>query len=250
MLPQTPFTQTPFSQTPLLISQRSLALLQTQITVESSEQLLQEGPLLFVSNHRSFMDPLLLMVASQRSIRFACHHYMQQVPGLRQMIQQLECIPLDAGAGQKGFLQRAEAALQQGDPVGIFPEGGSAMVTPPPFYRVSEFHRGFAHLALRTKVPGLKIVPVALLALRERRLPALPLKWFSQFAPSEPLFNREGWHPILVYQQAIVLVGQPWVVTDSHRQDYQQQGGRQLVQDLTAHCHTEVQRLLQRGYWG
>jgi 1-acyl-sn-glycerol-3-phosphate acyltransferase len=239
------------TETPLLISQRALATLRTQITVDSSKNLPPAGHLLFVSNHRSFMDPFLLMAAAQRPIRFACHRYMQQVPGLRQMIQQLECLPLDAGqTSPKTFFQRAEAALQQGEPVGIFPEGGSAMVTPPPIYRVGEFNRGFAHLALRAQVPSLTIVPVGLLALAEFRLPALPLKWFSHFAPSEPLFHGDGLHPILVYQQAIVLVGQPWVVTDQHRQDYQQQGGRQLVHDLTAHCQTEIQRLLERGYWG
>ena len=41
---------------------------------------LSKSPFLMVSNHRSFLDAPLLEVATQRSVRFACHHYMAQVP--------------------------------------------------------------------------------------------------------------------------------------------------------------------------
>jgi 1-acyl-sn-glycerol-3-phosphate acyltransferase len=244
-------SETPL-ETPLLISQRSVAVLQTRTHFCGSEFIPGAGPFLVVSNHRSFMDPLLLMVAAKQSIRFACHHYMSRVPGLRWMVQQLGCLPLESGpkTGQQAFFQRAVAALQQGEPIGIFPEGGAAMISPQPIYRVGEFNRGFAHLALRAQVPQLQVVPMALLALTEMRLPALPLQWFSLFAPSEPLFQGEGFHPILVYQQVMVLVGQPWVITPQQQQDYGQQASRHLVQDLTAHCQTEVQRLLKQGYWG
>jgi 1-acyl-sn-glycerol-3-phosphate acyltransferase len=243
----------PVSTEPLSIAQQSVAILRTQMSVQGQfpDPFPGQGPILLVSNHRSFMDPLVLMAAAQRSIRFACHPYMQQVPGLRQMIHQLGCLPLDSQqTGQRNFLRRAEEALQRQQPVGIFPEGGTAMVAPPPLYRVGPFNRGFAHLALRAKVTDLNVLPVALLALQEQRLPSLPLSLFSHFSPSEPLFRGDGWHPILLYRKVVVLVGQPWVVTEQQQQAYRENGARSVLRDLTGYCQTQVQQLLQQGYWG
>ncbi|WP_293073834.1 hypothetical protein [Okeania sp. SIO3B5] len=41
------------------------------------------------------MDPFLLTVAVNRQIKFACHHYMDKVPVLREMVTALGCFPLD-----------------------------------------------------------------------------------------------------------------------------------------------------------
>ncbi|WP_318528530.1 1-acyl-sn-glycerol-3-phosphate acyltransferase [Plectonema radiosum] len=47
------------------------------------ERIPQDASVLVVSNHRSFMDAPVLMEALSNPIRFACHHYMGQVPIMR-----------------------------------------------------------------------------------------------------------------------------------------------------------------------
>lgn len=229
---------------PLLISQFSLAAFGTQISVVNGTNIPTHGPLLLVSNHRSFMDPLVLMAAARRPIRFACHPYMRQVPVLRDLIWQLGCLPLDSGrAGRQGFFQRAQQVLQTQQAVGIFPEGAPAMVTPPPFGQVGTFQRGFAHLALRAATPNLVILPVAIAVLAATQQLSLPLRLFNTFDPAEPMFQGEGWHPVIMYQRVSLLVGRPWPGTGQ----VMGSGGRGVAQELADYCRNEVQQLLQSG---
>jgi 1-acyl-sn-glycerol-3-phosphate acyltransferase len=106
-----------------------LALSQVRVSVHGQDRLPPHQPLVVVSNHRSIMDAPLLMSALGRPVRFACHHYMGQVPGLRNLVNALGCLPLNApGKGQTAFFRRAMQALRAGEAVGIFPEGAAPMV--------------------------------------------------------------------------------------------------------------------------
>ena len=81
---------------PLLISRGFLTALGTQIFRYYEDRIPRQRPLVVVSNHRSFMDAPVLMAAVERPIRFACHHYMGQVPIMREIVTgQLGCFPLD-----------------------------------------------------------------------------------------------------------------------------------------------------------
>jgi 1-acyl-sn-glycerol-3-phosphate acyltransferase len=233
---------------PLLISQVFLAVMGTQITVVNGEKIPTVGPLLLVSNHRSFMDPLLMMAAAHRSIRFACHPYMQQVPLLRDLIWQLGCLPLDAGrVGRQSFFRQAQGVLNAQQAVGIFPEGAASMIDPQPPGQVGTFQRGFAHLALRAAVPGLIILPVAIASLEATQQPSLPLRYFSLFDPSEPMFQGDGQHPLVMYQRVSLLVGRPWSAEKIERSVSAGSESRSLARDLADYCQREVQQLLQTG---
>jgi 1-acyl-sn-glycerol-3-phosphate acyltransferase len=70
-----------------------LALSQVRVSVHGQDRLPPHQPLVVVSNHRSIMDAPLLMSALGRPVRFACHHYMGQVPGLRNLVNALGCLP-------------------------------------------------------------------------------------------------------------------------------------------------------------
>ena len=56
-------------------------------------------------------------------------------------------------------------------------------------HQIGQFHRGFAHLALRAPVKNLAILPVAISSVEETVSPTVPLKFLSLFDPSEPLFD-------------------------------------------------------------
>lgn len=234
---------------PLFISQQLLALIGTRTFVYHQDRVPRDSAILVVSNHRSFVDAPLLMAATDRSIRFACHHYMGQVPVLREFVTRLGCFPLDEpGQRQRSFFHKATQLLQAKQAVGIFPEGTEPMVQLTHPKAMGEFQRGFAHLALRAPIQDLAILPVAIASHGEATTSPFPLKLLSWFDPSEPLFDQPGWHPMVLYQHVNVFIGRPIWITNSQRQDYQGKQAKSLVTDLTHHCQTEINDLLRSSF--
>jgi 1-acyl-sn-glycerol-3-phosphate acyltransferase len=235
-------------RSPLLISQQLLTLLGTQSFVHYQDRIPSNSAVVVVSNHRSFMDAPLLMSALNRPIRFACHHYMGQVPLLREFVLRLGCFPLDApNQRQQSFFHQAVQLLQTQQAVGIFPEGTQPMVHLTSPRHIGEFHRGFAHLALRAPVQDLAVLPVAIVSQQETTNFPVPLKLLSLFDPSEPLFDQEGWHPMVMYQRVDLLAGKPLWITNTQRQSYQGKQAKGVVTDLISYCHNEIKDLLQYG---
>lgn len=239
---------TSLTANPLDMSNWLLTLSQVRVSVHGRDRLPPHQPLVVVSNHRSIMDAPLLMSAMGRPVRFACHHYMSQVPGLRNVINALGCLPLDApDKGQTAFFRRAMKALGEGEAVGIFPEGAAPMVNRTTPDNLNSFHRGFAHLALRAPVEELAIVPVAIAARREVNNSVVPLRWLSVFDASEPLFQQPGWHPAVLYQEVDLLIGRPVRVDSRLRSRYRSKGPSDIATELTQCCQDEIARLLKRG---
>lgn len=233
---------------PLQFSQLLLTALGTRTYLYHQDRVPRESALLVVSNHRSFMDAPLLMAAINRPIRFACHHYMGQVPVLRDIVTRLGCFPLEIPQQrQHSFFQQATRFLQTRQAVGVFPEGADPMIRRTHPQEISDFQRGFAHLALRTSVQDLAVLPVAIASCHEHSDAAFPLRLLSWFDPSEPLFNQEGWHPMVLYRRVNLLVGRPFWITPHHRTTYQGKRARAMANELTHYCHDEIEALLKRG---
>ena len=245
------------ANSPLQISHGLLAALGTQVFQYYEDRIPISGPMLVVSNHRSFMDAPILMAAVHRPIRFACHHYMGQVPVIREIVtEQLGCFPLEAPEHrQQGFFQQAIRLLQTSQVVGVFPEGTKPMVQFTQPNHLGEFQRGFAHLALRAAsggatyqpVQNLTILPVAIASLKEVNTTSVPLKLLSLIDPSEPLFKQGGRHPLVIYSRVAVLIGRPYWITHPKRQQYQGKQAKNVVADLTNHCKAEIANLLRQG---
>jgi 1-acyl-sn-glycerol-3-phosphate acyltransferase len=237
-----------FFNTPLHLSHGLLTALKTQVRVYHRERLPAAGAVLVISNHRSLLDVPLLMAAVNRPIRFACHHYMSQVPALKEVVSAMGGFPLDApGQRKRNFFTQAVHLLQTHQTVGIFPEGAQPMVQATQPQELNRFHRGFAHLALRAPTPQLTIVPVAIAATEETQHPIAPLKLFSWFDPSEPLFNQPGWHPAVIYHRVNLLIGHPISITDTQREHYRGKRASSLVKQISQSCHNEIASLLRRG---
>ncbi|MGB3401400.1 MAG: lysophospholipid acyltransferase family protein [Microcoleaceae cyanobacterium] len=232
--------------------QTSQALLRgfgTRLFLHYQNRIPQNTAVLIVSNHRSFLDPILLTAAIGNPIRFACHHYMGEVPLLREIVTTLGAFPLNEPSNHpKYFFQQATQLLQQRQQVGIFPEGAEPMVKYTPGNTVGAFQRGFAHLALRANVENLAVLPVAIAAFEEESISSMiPLRLLSWFDPSEPLFDQSGWHPLVIYRRVNVLIGQPYWITPQRQQDYHGKQAKQAVLELTDYCQTEISQLLQKG---
>lgn len=230
---------------PLLVSEYLLMTLGTRLFVRYKHRLPQDVPVLVVSNHRSFMDPFVLMKALAHPLRFACHHYMGQVPLLKDIVHWLGCFPLqEPQHRQYHFLQQATQLLQSQQWVGVFPEGGQPMVHLTKPGEMTKFNRGFAHVALSAPVSYLAVLPVAIASQVESVTHPFPLRLLHLVDPSEPLFDQPGWHPVVTYHQVEVLIGNPYWINTSHRQQYHGKQAKKVVTDLTTHCHGEISQLL------
>jgi 1-acyl-sn-glycerol-3-phosphate acyltransferase len=235
-----------FNSPSLRASQFFLNSVGTHLSVAHAERLPNpDTPVVVVSNHRSFMDAFILIAALEHPVRIVCHHYMGRTPILKDIVNFLGCYPLARPEiRQKAFLQDTADILHSRQWLGIFPEGATPMLELTAPRKVTEFQRGFAHLALRPDLPPLAVLPVAIASLEETVVKPFPVRFLHYLDPSEPLFEQEGWQPVVFYHRIKVSIGEPFWVTDSLRQQYQGKTAREIVQQLTQHCHQEIVNLL------
>ena len=122
------------------------------------------GPVLLASNHVSGLDPLLLVAASRRPLRFLIAREQYERRGLQWLFRAAGCIPVDRAARPEQALRAALRALQAGEAVALFPHGRIHLESDPP--------RALSALGAR---PGR--------ALRARNRPAEPRPPPSRSAP-------------------------------------------------------------------
>ncbi len=214
--------------------------------VEHQNRIPENITVLVVSNHRSFMDALILMQALQKPLRIACHHYMGQVPILRELIDSLGCFPL-AKPNQRGrrFLKQGCQFLESGQGLGVFPEGGQPMVKLSDRGEVGKFEPGFAHLALTARVDDLMVLPVAIASLQETVQYSFPVQLLQLFDSDEPLFIGSHWHPVVIYERVRVIIGHPYWITPQWRSTYQGRNRKVLANHLCDYCRQEIMSLLK-----
>ncbi len=135
-----------------------------RLSVERGDQLPDEGPTLVVANHLSFIDSVLLMFALPRPVAFVGKAEYTDNPITKWLFCGAGMIPVrrqNPGDVSRVFDEVADV-LEQGEVVGIFPEGTRS--------RDGLLHRGHvgaAHLAIITGCP---IVPVGIVGT-DRVLP-------------------------------------------------------------------------------
>lgn len=90
-----------------------------------------EGPAIVVANHVSGLDPLLLIAASRRPLRFLIASEEYYRPGLHWLFKQAGCIPVDRKGRPEQALRAARRALEQGEVIALFPHGKIHLDTDP-----------------------------------------------------------------------------------------------------------------------
>jgi hypothetical protein len=70
------------------------------------------------------------------------------------------------------------------------------------------------------------------------------LRWLDT---TEPLFDQDGWHPVVFYHRVKVAIGRPYGITESDRSDYQGKQGKKALNRLIGHCQSEISDLLLKG---
>ena len=86
-----------------------------------------EGAALLVCNHVSYMDALILSASVPRPVRFVMYYKIFEIPVMSWIFRTAKAIPIAGARENPELMQRAfeeiDAALADGQIVGIFPEG-------------------------------------------------------------------------------------------------------------------------------
>jgi len=125
------------------------------------ENIPETGPAVLVCNHVSFVDPLVILAASPRPIRFVMDHRIFATPVLSFIFRTGKAIPIAPAKEDVKLLEAAyeavAAALESGELVAIFPEGRITDTG-----ELYPFRPGIRRIVERTPVP---VVPLALKGL-------------------------------------------------------------------------------------
>lgn len=92
----------------------------------------ESGPALVASNHVSGLDPLLLVAASQRPLRFLIATEQYNRFGMKWLFRAAGCIPVDRRGRPESAFREALRALDEGEVVAVFPHGGIHLESEPP----------------------------------------------------------------------------------------------------------------------
>ncbi|MHB1132388.1 MAG: lysophospholipid acyltransferase family protein [Chloroflexota bacterium] len=112
------------------------------------------GPLLLISNHLSLADPPVLGSMFPRPIRFMAKEELFRTPIVSWVVRGYLAFPVRRGEADRQALQTTLRLLQQGEVVGIFPEGTRS--------RDGQLHPAHPGAALMASRAGAPILPVAI----------------------------------------------------------------------------------------
>jgi 1-acyl-sn-glycerol-3-phosphate acyltransferase len=134
-----------------------------RVQLTNRERIPATGAVILVANHESLIDPWLLGVATPRPIRYMAKAELWNYPVLRTLMELFGTFPVSRGIGDRGAVGRAAQLLDEGQVLGMFPQGTCLP------YRNRPWLRGAARLALST---GTTIVPVCIVGSERALRPA------------------------------------------------------------------------------
>ena len=183
----------------------------------------RKGPVIFVANHSSFLDPwylAALYLLQFREIRYmTTTHWYYKNWFWKSFLYLSGCFPVRPGNISPSTIKRALKILKRGGVVGIFPEGAITYDG-----ELQEFNPGACYLAMKANAP---IIPVAICGTfrafpRQQRFPR-PRK--IKFIMGKPIhFSAKADH---CSKDAFVTEMQKikeWIGRQTEQFDLEQQG--------------------------
>lgn len=168
---------------------RPLARLVYRPRIEGKANVPKRGPVIFASNHLSFIDSIAIPVTAPRPVHFLAKSSYFDGTGARGWVSRefftaIGAIPVQRGAGQAAMdaLGQQRQLLEAGKAVALYPEGTRSLDG-----RLYKGRTGVAFLALQTGAP---VVPVGLVGTNDvmpvgARMPSLKHRITVKFG--EPL---------------------------------------------------------------
>lgn len=123
-----------------------------RIRIEGKTNIPLQGGVILASNHRSYLDPIVLGLLTQRKINFLAKEELFRNPVFGYFISKLGAFPIKRQHLKKKSYLRAVQLLEDGKILALFPEG-TRMNSP----QLGFFHKGALKISYETKVP---VVPV------------------------------------------------------------------------------------------
>ncbi|GGG57474.1 lysophospholipid acyltransferase family protein [Paenibacillus radicis (ex Gao et al. 2016)] len=118
------------------------------------ENIPAEGPVVLASNHLSNFDPPTVGIKLKRKVHYMAKQELFDVPVFGPLIRDLGAFPVKRGGVSKEAIRSAIGLLQQGEVMGIFPEGTRNSA------EGAAAKKGAAMITMRS---GATVVPVAII---------------------------------------------------------------------------------------
>src|SRR6185437_6810999 len=156
------------------------------------ENIPEKGPAMLVCNHVSFVDPLVILAASPRPIRFVMDHRIFRIPIASFVFRTGKAIPIAPAKEDTKLLEAAydevSKTLRAGELVAIFPEGRITDTG-----ELYPFRSGIERIVERDPVP---VIPIAVRGL-----------WGSFFSrKGGPAFSKPG-RLLGIFRKIAVVAG-------------------------------------------
>jgi 1-acyl-sn-glycerol-3-phosphate acyltransferase len=133
---------------------RTFTTIWFDLKVYGKENVPEEGGVLFVANHLSFLDPMLVGSQMRRPMSFLARSGLFDNPLFGWWIRQCNAFPVRQGEGDIGAVRETIRRLQEGHMLNIFPEGGRSSD--------GELQPIQPGVALIIRKAGVPILPVAI----------------------------------------------------------------------------------------
>ena len=113
-------------------------------------------PSLFVGNHQSYLDIMVMLVAVNKPIGFVAKQELRKLPSYWYWMERVNSVFLDRDNPREGLkaINKAIENIKNGDSMGIFPEGTRSKGN-----EMGEFKKGSLRIALKS---GCKVVPITM----------------------------------------------------------------------------------------
>lgn len=91
--------------------------------IEGLENVPKDGPLIFAGNHRSYLDPPLMVATAKRDMRFIAKEELIENKFLRFLIWVFDAILVKRNDKDVGPIKESLKTLKDGKCIALFPEG-------------------------------------------------------------------------------------------------------------------------------
>lgn len=128
----------------------------SKVKVSGKENIPKNEAVVFVSNHQSYFDIILLVACVPKSKGFIAKDELKKFPILRSWMENINCVLIERGNPRKGLLAIKEGInlLKNGYSMVLFPEGTRSSDG-----ELNKFKPGSLKLATKSGVP---VVPVTI----------------------------------------------------------------------------------------
>jgi 1-acyl-sn-glycerol-3-phosphate acyltransferase len=150
----------------------SLAHIVFGVRVRGRDRIPRTGNFILAPSHRSTLDIPLAGAVTTRRMRFMAKRELWHGKFWSWVFDELGAVPVDRDGGDRAALRVLEAALVEGEPIVVFPEGTRCSGP-----ELAPLFSGAAYLALKQGVP---IVPVGIGGSEEIVVRRGGIPWFSR----------------------------------------------------------------------